>query len=104
MREVDSYYPGWLEDHIEKTGGEVSKSQTPFQHKMNIDPGQRRQLPQFPDQKLTEKRMQEKSHQYDHETHFAKIVDPKLKKTAGLEEANGLQERLQKEVEISSKT
>lgn len=65
-REVDAFYPGWVEDHIRKMGGEISKGRTPYQGKLNLDPGQRRHLPKYPDDKLTEKRLQEnKNHKYD---------------------------------------
>lgn len=88
VREVDSYYPGWIEDHIEKMGGEVTKNQVPFQHKMNLDPGQRKQMPQYPDNKLMEKRMQEEGvHKYEHRMVGAvKIVDSNLKKTSIVKE------------------
>lgn len=65
-REVTGTYPGWVEDYIEQQGGEVSKNFKPFQHKMNLDNGQRRQMPVYPDHKLPEKRMEvEKLHQYE---------------------------------------
>lgn len=69
-REVDAYYPGWLEDHIKKMGGEVPKNVTPFQHKMNLDPGQRRQMPQYPDMKTIEKRL-ENNHVYNDQRNIA---------------------------------
>lgn len=71
-REVDAFYPGWVEDHILKAGGEISKNTVPYQHKMNLEPGQRRTLEQYPYMKSTEKRLQEKNHVYDHELKVSK--------------------------------
>lgn len=61
-REVTGTYPGWVEDYIEQQGGEVSKNFKPFQHKDNLDSGQRRQMPIYPDHKLIEKRHEIEGH------------------------------------------
>lgn len=65
-REVIHQYPGFVEDYIVSRGGEVSKNQQPFDHKMNLEEGQRRQMPVYPDHKLIEKRL-ENNHEYKKE-------------------------------------
>lgn len=58
-REMDKFYPGWVEDHIEKMGGEVSGSETNYgNRRMNLDEGERRHLPRYPEEKLIEKQME----------------------------------------------
>jgi hypothetical protein len=63
-REVDAFYPGWVEDHIRKAGGEVVGSETNFgNRRMNLDEGERRHLPRYPEEKLIEKQLEER-HQF----------------------------------------
>lgn len=61
-REVTGQYPGWVEDYIESKGGQISKNIQPFDHKMNLDKDQRRQMPVYPDHKLNEKRLDVEDH------------------------------------------
>lgn len=63
MREMDRYYPGWVEDHIRKAGGEVVGSDTEHgNRKMNLEDGERRHLPRYPEEKLIEKQLEERQH------------------------------------------
>jgi hypothetical protein len=62
-REVDAYYPGWLEDHIKKMGGEVMRDT--INRRMNLEDGERTHKPEYPREKLVEEQMrQEKRHWY----------------------------------------
>jgi hypothetical protein len=72
-REMDRFYPGWVEDHIRKAGGEVVGSETEYgNRRMNLDEGERRHLPRYPEEKLIEKQMEvEKRHHYNHSTKMA---------------------------------
>lgn len=83
-REVIHQYPGFVEDYIVSRGGEVTKNQQPFDHKMNLDEGQRRQMPVYPDHKLIEKRL-ENNHEYKKDIKLSsnkanKIINSNLKK------------------------
>ncbi len=88
-REVTGQYPGWVEDYIQQRGGEVSKNFKPFQHQMNLDDGQRRQMPVYPDHKLIEKRLEvEKKHTYGDQkslTFASDSVKNKIEKKASVE-------------------
>lgn len=72
-REMDRFYPGWVEDHIIKAGGEISGSETNFgNRRMNLDEGERRHLPRYPEEKLIEKQMDvEEKHHFVPETKLA---------------------------------
>lgn len=61
-REVDKYYDGWLDDHIENSGGKVVGSNT--EKMMNLDEGERYHAPEYPREAITEKLL-ESRHKFD---------------------------------------
>jgi hypothetical protein len=68
-REVDKYYDGWLNDHIENAGGSIPGSNT--EKTMNLNEGERNHPPVYPTEAPTEK-MLETRHQFnDYETVIA---------------------------------
>lgn len=63
-REVDAFYPGWVEDHIRRAGGEVVGSETNYgNRRMNLDENERRHRPRYPEEFATERRLEER-HNY----------------------------------------
>lgn len=63
-REVDAFYPGWVEDHIKRMGGEVVGSETNYgNRRMNLDDGERRHMPRYPEEKLVELQLEQR-HNY----------------------------------------
>ena len=52
-REVDHYYDGWVEDHIENSGGSVPGSNT--EKIMNLEDGERAHDPEYPLEAIYEK-------------------------------------------------
>ena len=63
--EMDRYHPNWVNEHIEKIGGEVVGSETEFGgRRMNLDEGERRHLPRYPEEKLVERLLDER-HKYE---------------------------------------
>ena len=90
-REVDKYYDGWLNDHIENAGGSVPGSNT--EKTMNLNDGEHNHPPVYPTEAPTEK-MLETRHQFnDYETIIAandkeykfslKDIETILRKNAG---------------------
>ena len=61
-REVDKYYDGWLDDHIENSGGKVVGSNT--EKMMNLDDGERYHAPEYPREAIYEKLL-ESRHEFD---------------------------------------
>ena len=60
-REVDQYYDGWLDDHIENSGGSVPGSNT--EKTMNLDDDERAHAPAYPTEAIYEKLL-ENRHQF----------------------------------------
>lgn len=61
-REVDKYYDGWLDDHIENAGGSIPGSNT--EKVMNLNDGERAHAPVFPTEAIYEKLL-EGRHNFD---------------------------------------
>jgi hypothetical protein len=78
-REVDAYYPGWIEDRIKRNGGDVVGGDTNFgNRKMNLDEGEKRHLPRYPEEFLIEKAMEEEGkHKFEIKTRTVKEKEDK---------------------------
>jgi len=61
-REVDNYYDGWLDNHIENSGGSIPGSNT--EKKMNLDGEERNHAPEYPDHAPYEQQL-ESRHVHD---------------------------------------
>jgi len=61
-QEVDPYYDGWLDDHIENSGGSIPGSNT--EKTMNLNAGEREHSPTFPAEAVYEKLL-ESRHNFD---------------------------------------
>lgn len=61
-KEVDKYYDGWLEHHIENSGGKIIGSNT--EKIQNLNDGEKYHAPVFPDEAPMEKLL-ETRHEYD---------------------------------------
>lgn len=80
--EMDRYYPGWIEDRIKKAGGDVVGSETNYgNRRMNLDEGERRHLPRYPEEKLVEKQLEER-HLYSYPNLKFATQNAKINKTA----------------------
>lgn len=60
--QVDSYYDGWVEDHIENSGGKIVGSNT--EKTMNLNDGERAHTPQYPTEAIYEKLL-ESRHEFN---------------------------------------
>lgn len=69
INKVNHYYPGWLDDYIKKIGGEVC-STPPDSHIMNLEEGQVRKEPVYPEF-VTEKLLQDR-HEYNKDYNYTK--------------------------------
>jgi len=68
-REIDKYYDGWLDDHIENAGGSVPGSNQ--QKTMNLNEGERAHAPEFPIEAIYEKLL-ESRHEFNDD--YVKVV------------------------------
>lgn len=59
-REVDKYYDGWVDDHIENSGGKVVGSNT--EKTMNLKDEERYHAPVYPTEAPTEKMLETRHH------------------------------------------
>jgi len=71
-REVDKYYDGWLDDHIENSGGKVVGSNT--EKMMNLEDDERYHAPEYPKEAVTEKLL-ESRHNFDED--YTRVVAEK---------------------------
>ena len=89
--EMDRYKPGWVEEHIQKMGGEVAGSETNFgNRKMNLDPKERRHLPRYPEEKLVEKQLEERHHFSEPETKLASTNAKRIMSAGVSQKKNGV--------------
>lgn len=98
-REIDKYYDGWLDDHIENAGGSVPGSNN--QKTMNLDKGERAHAPVFPVEAVYEKLL-ENRHQFDGD--YTRIVangQNFLLKKADVEEILKVGGTLQQEMSLA---
>ena len=77
-REVDAFYPGWVEDHIIKAGGEVGQGDVDYARRMNLEFDERRHLPRYPEEKLVEKQLDTR-HEYVCNTKQASVKSNQVK-------------------------
>lgn len=68
-KNIDKYYDGWLEDHIENSGGELIGSNT--EKTMNLNDGERNHPPEYPTEAIYEKLL-ESRHEFNED--YEKVV------------------------------
>ena len=78
--EVDKYYDGWLDDHIENSGGKIVGSNT--EKVMNLEDGEREHAPVYPTEAAYEKLLESRHELADDRKEMVASKNPFIKQAS----------------------
>ena len=76
-KEVDEYYDGWLDNHIENSGGKIVGSNT--EKVMNLEDGERAHAPEYPTEAAYEKLLESRHELGDDKKEMVASANPFIK-------------------------